>query len=108
MEISTYQEMAMKTAIYPEQAKIIYTSLLLASEAGEVAGKIGKILRDENGEFSEELLKPIMDEMGDVMWALAALAKDLNFDLTEVAKRNLAKLKDRQDRNVLSGSGDNR
>lgn len=107
-EFTEYQAGAVSTAIYPEQYRIIYPALGLANEAGEVLGKIKKVLRDKGGAFSDEDKQVIGKELGDVLWYLAATAEDLDLDLGDIALTNLAKLQDRQMRGVLGGSGDNR
>lgn len=103
-----YQEMAYETAIYPPEWKGIYPILGLVNEAGEVAGKLKKVLRDENGHISEKALEAIKAEVGDVLWYVAAVCSDLGFSLGDVAEANLVKLASRQDRGVLGGSGDQR
>ena len=108
LDFNTYQSKAMSTAIYPEESKIIYPSLGLAGEAGEFAGKVAKAYRDNNGTISEELRAKLIDELGDVLWMCAACARDLNTTLGYVANRNIDKLRDRAERGVISGSGDNR
>ena len=106
--IDFYQECALKYAIYPENARIIYPTLGLTGEAGEVSDKVKKVIRDHNGEFTEEIKKEIMKEIGDVLWYCATLAHDLGFDLSAVATENINKLESRYQRNKLGGSGDNR
>jgi len=106
--VNDYQKEALKTAIYPQEFKIIYPALGLAGEAGEVADKVKKLIRDDNGVLSEERRKALMYELGDVAWYLAALAKDLGYDLEEVFGRNLVKVQSRKKRNKLKGNGDNR
>ena len=101
--LNEYQAKAVVTAIYPEAANITYPAMGLANEAGEVLGKVKKIIRD--GTFSRE---DILDELGDVLWYAAALARDLNSELSEVAQRNLDKLVSRKERGVIGGSGDKR
>ena len=103
LTLNDYQAKASATAIYPESAKITYAAMGLANEAGEVLGKVKKIIRD--GTFSRE---DILDELGDVLWYAAALARDLNSELSEVAHRNLDKLASRKERGVIGGSGDKR
>ena len=76
MEINDYQRMALETAIYPENQRIIYPTLGLTGEAGEVADKVKKVLRDNNGTFTPEKRQQIMLELGDVMWYCATLARD--------------------------------
>jgi len=101
MDMGYYQQEAVKTAIYKDS--IIYPALGLGNEAGEVQGKIKKMLRD--GTFDKDA---IAAEIGDVLWYIAALCRDLEIDMAEVALKNLAKLKSRQERGTLQGSGDKR
>lgn len=110
MTLNKYQDKALKTAMYDREGNtpIIYTALGLASEAGEVAGKIKKVIRDNHGVFSAENKREIAKELGDVAWYLAALARELGYDLEIVGRDNLQKLASRQERGVLGGSGDNR
>jgi NTP pyrophosphatase (non-canonical NTP hydrolase) len=108
MEFKKYQEEATVTAVYGEGQLIIYPALGLGNEAGEVQGKVKKVLRDNGGIFTPELNAKIGDEIGDVLWYCAALARDLGLSLEDIANNNIAKLRDRQARNVISGSGDNR
>ncbi|MGI6278731.1 MAG: nucleoside triphosphate pyrophosphohydrolase family protein [Patescibacteria group bacterium] len=109
MDFDNYQKEAKKTAIYPDRGKnFIYPTLGLVGEAGEIAEKIKKIIRDEKGLVSEEKRKELNKELGDVLWYLANLADELNLSLEEIAKANLTKLASRQKRNCLHGDGDNR
>lgn len=108
MTLNEYQEQANKTAIYGEQQSIIYPALGLNGEAGEVAEKIKKVLRDSGGVFNDEQKREIAKELGDTLWYCAALARDLNIDLEKIAQMNIDKLKSRQERGKISGSGDNR
>lgn len=109
MDFQEYQDFAVISAIYnPEKYAIIYPALGLGNEAGEVQGKIKKVMRDNNGEFTQEWKDKIVDEMGDVLWYMAALARDLGVSLNDVAQSNVTKLTDRRNRNVIGGSGDNR
>lgn len=103
-----YQQRAAKTAIYPDSAKITYPALGLASEAGEVAGKIKKVIRDSNGVYTPEIKKAISDELGGVLWYIAAVCRDLDIKMSDCGHDNLEILASRQKRNVLGGSGDNR
>lgn len=106
MDLNEYQEKALKTAVFPAGMRIIYPALGLAGEAGEVADKVKKIIRDKND--SDEFKRDIAAEIGDCLWYCAVLANDLGFDLAQIADSNLSKLADRQQRGVLRGSGDKR
>ena len=103
MTFTEYEEAVKTTVIYPSTHKVLYPALGLAGEAGEVANKVKKILRD--GNFDREA---IADEVGDCLWYIAALCRDLNVDLGQVANNNLRKLRDREKRGTLKGSGDKR
>lgn len=106
--LNEYQQRALETAVYPQDKKIIYPTLGLVGEAGEVAEKVKKVLRDNNQDFDDEHRKAIALELSDVMWYCATLANDLGYTLQEIAEMNYAKLKSRQERGKLGGSGDNR
>ena len=108
MNFNEYQDAATKTAVYGAGHLIVYPALGLANEAGEVLGKIKKVLRDKDGVFTEETNKVIGDEIGDTLWYMAALARDLGLSLDDIANNNIKKLLDRQNRGVINGSGDNR
>ena len=103
MGFDFYQEAASDTAIYKTEHQVIYPALGLAAEAGEVANKVKKILRDGNFDRSA-----IADEIGDCLWYIAALCRDLNIDMETVAYDNLEKLHSRQKRGTLRGNGDKR
>ena len=104
--LNEYQIAACELKAYPEKYAIIYPTLGLLGEAGEVADKMKKVLRGDpvSDNYDEELGK----ELGDVLWYLAVLADDLDLDLEEIAMVNLEKLQDRKARGVLKGNGDNR
>lgn len=108
MTLNEYQSFARATAIYDKDYEIVYPALKLAGAAGEVAEKVGKCLRDNDGDFDAIILGALAKEIGDVMWYCANLAEDCGYTLQEIADMNLAKLKSRQERNVLRGSGDER
>ena len=109
MTFQEYQDEARKTAIYPNKDNnFIYPTLGLAGEAGEVAEKIKKVIRDGNGIVTEEKKVEITKELGDVLWYVANLAKELGISMDEVAEKNIEKLQSRQQRGELHGSGDNR
>ena len=106
MNINEYQQQASETAIYKD--KLIYPTLGLAGEAGEIANKVKKILRDNSGNLQESVREDLICELGDVLWYIAALATDLNVELSEVANKNIEKLNSRKNRGAIGGSGDNR
>jgi NTP pyrophosphatase (non-canonical NTP hydrolase) len=109
MLISEYQELSRRTATYPGAGdNIVYPTLGLAGEAGEVAEKVKKLLRDDDGVMSRERREALAGELGDVLWYVAQVATEAGLDLEEIAQGNLDKLLSRQRRGVLSGSGDSR
>lgn len=102
-DFTHYQEKTSETAIYPEDQALQYLALGLNGEAGEVAEKIKKHIRD-----GKELDEDFAKELGDVLWYLAQLINELDADMSEVAQANLDKLFDRKSRDKIQGSGDNR
>jgi NTP pyrophosphatase (non-canonical NTP hydrolase) len=108
MDFDDYQRAARRTAIYADRFRVVYPALGLASEAGEVAGKIKKVLRDEDGEFEAAPVEALKGELGDVLWYVAVLAADLGLSLEEIAAQNLGKLASRSERGRLGGAGDRR
>jgi NTP pyrophosphatase (non-canonical NTP hydrolase) len=109
MELNDYQLRARVTARYPQVGENpIYPTLGLCGEAGEVADKVKKVLRDQGGHFDEAVLEGLKLELGDVLWYVAQLASELGFDLEAIASCNLAKLASRAERDVIGGSGDGR
>lgn len=109
MTLDEYQDLAIESAIYDPKFAVVYPALKLAGEAGEVAEKIGKRLRDMDGDLTDpEWLDAVALELGDVLWYVAALARDIGWSLEDIADRNLSKLASRQQRGVLGGSGDYR
>lgn len=111
MDATEYQKAAMATAIYPREQEVTYPILGLIGEAGEVAEKWKKHLRDDDPSDEQARRRAeyeVARELGDVCWYVAVLARDLGFDLEEVMSNNLAKLKDRKERGAIKGSGDDR
>jgi len=113
MELNDYQARAADTAVYPESGSgsynaVSYSVLGLTNEAGEVAGKIKKVWRDDGGEFTPEKVTEIFKELGDVLWYLAQATTELGYTLSDVAQYNVDKLASRAARGVIGGSGDNR
>jgi NTP pyrophosphatase (non-canonical NTP hydrolase) len=109
MNFQEYQEKSRKTAIYPDAGNnIVYPSLGLCGETGEVAEKMKKVIRDDGGIVSDEKKEEIKKELGDVLWYVSQLASELNLSFDEIAEGNINKLYDRMERNKLGGSGDDR
>ena len=109
MELKEYGELAMKTAIFPKEDGYVYTALGLAGEAGEIANKVKKFIRDDfDDEEMQDKLSDVAEELGDVLWYVAAVAHVIGTDLDTVAKNNLYKLAERQRKGTLQGSGDKR
>ncbi len=109
--------MALETAVYPKEYKTIYPALGMNGEAGEVADKVKKVIRDSEiivRDGSGAIVLPdskreeLAKEVGDVLWYVATMAFDLGYSLEEIAEMNYQKLKSRQQRHQLNGSGDNR
>ncbi len=109
MDFSEYQALSRRTATYPQAGEdMTYPALGLCGEAGEVAEKVKKAIRDDGGVLSDERREALSRELGDVLWYLSQLATEAGLDLEEIAADNLNKLLSRQERGVLRGSGDER
>jgi NTP pyrophosphatase (non-canonical NTP hydrolase) len=111
MEFDEYQRKTKETAIYPRDnpmTALSYATLGLVGEAGEIANKVKKIIRDQRGDINQEVKDKLGKELGDVLWYVSALATELGVNLSSVANDNLDKLFSRKERGTLKGSGDNR
>jgi NTP pyrophosphatase (non-canonical NTP hydrolase) len=113
MEFQTYQTEALRYAAYPNKGNdFMFLSLALNEEAGEVAGKIKKLMRDKGvftpRDLSQEDRQTLLKELGDVLWYVTALAQEIGTSLEAVAEKNLAKITDRHARGTLQGAGDER
>lgn len=114
--LNEYQKKAHETASYPcgliagdnTAVNYLYPALGLAEEAGEVAGKYAKAIRDNHGVIDHDREIAIVKELGDVMWFVAELATCLGVKLEDVAQKNLDKLASRKERGVIHGNGDDR
>ena len=106
-DFERYQRESRKTwsLVHTDHA-IVYPTLGLVNEAGEVAGKIKKIFRDKDGVISEADRAALKSELGDVLWYLTQICTELDLSLDEVAAQNLTKLFDRLERGVIGGEGD--
>ena len=107
-DLDMYQKVALTTAIYPREQAIIYPTLGLTGEAGEVANKVKKIIRDGSDSKDEKLVSEIKSEIGDCLWYIAVLASDFDIKLSDIASTNLEKLANRKKNGTIHGSGDNR
>jgi len=105
-----YQKQSRKTWKYVDTKSdpIIYPCLGLSNEVGEVLGKIKKVYRDNNGEFTDEIKKELKAELGDVLWYLTQICTELGLTLEDIAEYNLDKVFSRLERGTLQGSGDHR
>ncbi|MCP5029338.1 MAG: nucleoside triphosphate pyrophosphohydrolase family protein [Actinomycetia bacterium] len=109
MDLANYQSQAARTGgPIPVDHPIVYPTLGLTNEAGEVAGKVKKIFRDHGGEVTDADRHALSLELGDVLWYLAELCTQLGISLDDVAAANLDKLRDRTARGTLAGDGDYR
>jgi NTP pyrophosphatase (non-canonical NTP hydrolase) len=109
MNFNDYQSQSRKTAKYPAIGHpVIYPTLGLTNEAGEVAGKVKKIFRDKGGVIGEAEREALKGELGDVLWYLAQVCTELDLSLDDVAGHNLEKLFSRLERGKIGGDGDNR
>jgi len=104
-----YQQESRKTwNVIPMNHSIVYPTMGMVNEAGEVAGKVKKIFRDRNGEITEADRQALKQELGDVLWYLAQICTELDLSLQEVAEANLVKLFSRLERGQIRGDGDER
>ena len=109
MDLSEYQSRSRATAVYPQAgANLLYPTLGLCGEAGEVAEKIKKMVRDDAGRLTDERRSALAKELGDVLWYVAQIATEAELELDAIAEANIKKLSSRERRNVLQGSGDDR
>lgn len=108
MKLNDYQKAALSTAIYPNDNNISYLALAICGEAGELADKVKKVIRDKQGLFYIPDLTAIAMELGDILWYAANLAKVLGYDLSDIAQLNIEKINGRVERGTIHGTGDNR
>ena len=109
MTFADYQRRSRATAVYPGAGdNLLYPTLGLCGEAGEVAEKVKKMVRDDAGVLTGERREALAKELGDVLWYVAQVATEADLDLDVIAGANLEKLLSRQERGVLQGSGDER
>ena len=107
-DLDMYQKVSLTTAIYPREQAIIYPTLGLTGEAGEVANKVKKIIRDGSNKNDNSMVSEIKSEIGDCLWYIAVLADDIGCKLSDIANTNLVKLANRKEKGTIRGSGDKR
>jgi NTP pyrophosphatase (non-canonical NTP hydrolase) len=108
-DFQTYQTESRKTwSLVHTDHPIVYPTLGLVNEAGELAGKVKKIFRDKGGQINEADREALKGELGDVLWYLAQICTELDLSLADVAGGNIEKLFSRLERGKISGEGDNR
>lgn len=111
IDFDMYADKARETAIYPGRGKLaglLYVSIGLGGEAGEMLNKVKKILRDDNGVISDERKNSISEEIGDVLWYCAMVCDELNLRFAQIANNNITKLANRKFLGTISGEGDKR
>ena len=108
MTLNEYQDFTDTTRDLEKTPEVIYTALGLCGESGEVADKIKKAIRDADCIITGVRREDIAKELGDTLWYIAQLSRDLGYSLEEIAQMNMQKLNDRLKRGVIGGSGDNR
>jgi NTP pyrophosphatase (non-canonical NTP hydrolase) len=111
MNFDEYQKLASRTATFTgrqEEYQLMYLALGIAGESGEIAEKIKKIIRNDDGVVSDEKCESLKQEIGDVLWYLSQLSRVLGYDFSECAAANIKKLEDRAARGVIKSTGDSR
>lgn len=109
LTMNEYQRKAWETAVYPDIGfNLYYPALGLGGEAGEVQNKVKKVMRDDDGILSFDRRDELIEELGDLLWYIAALASEMEVELNEIAEVNIDKLESRKERGKLKGSGDER
>lgn len=106
--LDDYQMFVRQTKVYDKEYNLVYPVLGLVNEAGEVAGKVKKLMRDDNGQLTQERFNDIVDELGDVLWYITATADDLGITISDVFYLNYQKITSRKARGMIKGDGDNR
>ena len=110
MTLDEYQKLALTTAQWSgdDMKDLAHWVLGITGEAGEVAEKVKKLIRDYDGKLTDDAKKELMKELGDVLWYLAVLSEHLGYKFEHVGQTNIDKLRDRKARGKIGGSGDNR
>jgi NTP pyrophosphatase (non-canonical NTP hydrolase) len=108
LTFAEYDEFVESTRVYPREPPLLYTGLGLSDEVGEVCGNLKRVLRDDHGMLTPSRRQSILIELGDSLWYVTAMARELGSSLDEIACLNRSKLLDRMNRGVLNGEGDYR
>ncbi len=111
MDFDEYEKLARRTATFDAKERelaLFNMGLSIAGEAGEIAEKLKKAIRDDGGKITDERRESLKNEIGDVLWYLSQLSRILGFPFSEAAEANIKKLEDRAARDMIKGSGDNR
>ncbi len=111
MDFNEYEEKAKSTATYDgknAEYVLMYLTIGIAGESGEIAEKVKKIMRNHDGVITDEQREALKHEVGDVLWYLSQFSRALGFSFADAAEANLKKLEDRRARGVIKSSGDNR
>ena len=108
MDFKQYQEQSREFAIYDKRYAKTYPLIALFGEVGEVASKFSKVQRDHDGKLPANWIEDMTLEGGDILWNICQWFTDNGVCMDEVARKNIAKLKDRKARGVIGGSGDYR
>ncbi|MEN9413209.1 MAG: hypothetical protein RLZZ342_296 [Candidatus Parcubacteria bacterium] len=111
MDFNEYQEKASVTATFTgkqEEHQLMYLALGVCGESGEIAEKIKKMIRNDNGIITDETRALLKLEIGDVLWYLSQLSRVLGFSFDDAAQANIEKIMDRRARGVIKSSGDTR
>ncbi len=110
MTFDEYQKAAITTNLRKDDQlqELMQQVLGLGDEAGEVLAIFKKWIRDNGADIAQLDTKNVAKELGDILWYIAVVADDLGISFDDIAKANIEKLKSRQARGTLTGSGDNR
>ncbi len=92
MKLKDYQKLCRETAkkFDDKEKEIVDWGLGIAGEAGDVAGCIKKTVFHENDQRDG-----IRENLGDTLWYVAMICNYFGWDLEEILKENIEKLKRR-------------
>lgn len=93
MNLDEYQKLAVRTMGQGKtwELDLAVLALGVAGEGGEVADYVKKVVGHGHVLETEKLVK----EIGDALWYIAALSHHVGVPLSEVAEKNINKLKAR-------------